>query len=385
MKKRKICIVTGSRADYGLLYWLLKEIQADSALELQLIATGMHMDKSFGYTYKVIEKDFELTRKIPMPLNNDQAYAVSTAMGSSLPLFAKAYTDLQPDILVVLGDRYEILAATIPGVIANIPIAHIHGGETTEGAVDEVIRHSLTKMSHLHFCANKVYKKRIMQLGENPKHIFNVGALGLDNIKKLPLLSKEAFEDSIHFKLNKKNILVTFHPQTIGEESSQEQFSQILLALSGLKNTNIIFTKTNSDVDGKIINTMIDTYVSENVNCVSFISLGQIRYLSALQYVDIVLGNSSSGLLEVPSFKIATVDIGERQKGRIKAKSIISCKCSKKAIEKAIEKAYSQSFKKKLKHIKNPFGTHGASKKIVKVLKKKNLKNILQKKFYDLV
>jgi GDP/UDP-N,N'-diacetylbacillosamine 2-epimerase (hydrolysing) len=382
---KKICVVTGSRADYGLLYWLLKEINTDKKLELQLIATGMHMNEEFGSTYKIIEEDFSITQKIPMQLDSDSAESISIAMGKAQIIFAKTYSKIKPDLLVLLGDRYEILSAAIPAVIANIPIAHLHGGETSEGAFDEVIRHALTKMSHLHFCASDIYKNRIIQLGEQPSRVFNVGALGLDNIKKLKLLSKEKFQKAIDFSLAQKNILVTYHPETLTKQSSKEQFSELLQALTRLQNTHIIFTKTNSDTDGKIINSMIDDYVSLHpTTCVSFISLGQLRYLSTLKYVDLVLGNSSSGLLEVPSFHIPTIDVGDRQKGRIHAQSVISCVCETSAIKKAIKKAYSSDFRKKCESVQSPFGTAGASKKIKKIIKKTDLKNLLEKKFYDI-
>jgi len=381
---RKICIVTGSRADYGLLYYLLKEIQNDKDLELQLIVTGMHLSKEFGLTYKIIEKEFKIAKKIPMNLSTDTAKSISIEMAKAQISFAKTYAKIKPDLLVILGDRYEILSAAIPCVIANIPIAHIHGGETTQGAVDEVIRHSLTKMSHLHFCASKTYKNRIIQLGEDKRKVYNVGALGLDGIKQLKLLSKKEFENSIDFKLSKRSLLVTYHPQTLSLSTPKEQFRELLNALSRLKDTSLIFTKTNSDAGGKIINKMIDKYVKNNPNSVAFTSLGQLRYLSALLHIDAIVGNSSSGLLEVPSFKKATIDIGERQKGRIKAESVLSSRCEADKIYQNIQKIYTKSFSKILLNVKSPFGTAGASKKIKKIIKKVDLTKILDKKFHDI-
>ncbi|HFU75215.1 MAG TPA: UDP-N-acetylglucosamine 2-epimerase (hydrolyzing), partial [Arcobacter sp.] len=288
-------------------------------------------------------------------------------------------------ILVVLGDRYEIFSAVSAAMIANIPIVHLHGGETTEGAFDESIRHSITKMSHLHFTATDEYRDRVIQLGEHPNRVFNVGGLGIDNIKKLELLTKEEFEESINFKLNKKNILITFHPVTLENATAQEQFQTLLDVVNELEETNIIFTKANSDTDGRIINSMIDEYVSQYKDkSVVFTSLGQLRYLSALQYVDAVVGNSSSGLIEAPSFNIGTINVGDRQKGRIMADSVISCSGDRVSVNKGFEKLYSEKFQTKLKQVENPYGGGGASKKIKTLLKEISLLNILKKQFYDL-
>lgn len=382
--KRKICVVTGTRAEYGLLFWLMKEIQDDEELKLQLIVTGMHLSPEFGLTYKEIEKDFKIDKKIEMLLSSDTAVGISKSISLAQISFAEAYDELKPDILVVLGDRYEIFAAASAAMIAGIPIAHLHGGETTEGAFDEAIRHSITKMSHLHFTATEEYKNRVIQLGENPNRVFNIGGMGIENIKRLKLLNKKEFEKSIDFTLNRKNILVTFHPVTLEKSTAKEQFQELLNAIDELKDTNIIFTKANSDTDGKIINKMIDTYVSKNTHkSVAFSSLGQLRYLSALQYIDTVAGNSSSGLLEAPSFKIATVNIGNRQKGRIQAFSVIDCKPNKKSILEAFKKASSSEFKEILKTTINPYGEGCASTKVVEELKKVNLNTILKKVFYD--
>ena len=383
--KRKICVVTGTRAEYGLLYWLMKEIEADKDLELQLIVTGMHLSPEFGLTYKEIEKEFKIDKKIEMLLSSDTAMGISKSMGLAQIGFAEAFEELKPDILVVLGDRYEIFSAVSVAMICNIPIAHLHGGEITQGAFDESIRHSITKMSHLHFTATDEYKNRVIQLGEEPNRVFNVGGMGIENIKRLKLLSKDEFEESINFKLNKKNILVTFHPVTLENSTAKEQFQELLDAIDELENTNIIFTKANSDTDGRIINQMIDEYVTKNSHkSVGFASLGQLRYLSALQYIDAVVGNSSSGLLEAPSFKIATVNIGDRQKGRIKALSVIDCEPKKEEILKAFKEIYSKEFQEKLKNVENPYGESCPSKQIIEVLKNVNLANILKKSFYDL-
>ncbi|SFV60252.1 UDP-N-acetylglucosamine 2-epimerase [hydrothermal vent metagenome] len=383
--KRKVCVVTGTRAEYGLLYWLMKEIEADDDLELQLIVTGMHLSPEFGLTYKTIKKEFKINRKIEMLLSSDSTIGISKSMGLAQISFAEAYSELKPDILVVLGDRYEIFSAVSSAMIARIPIAHLHGGETTEGAFDESIRHSITKMSHLHFTATQEYRNRVIQLGENPKRVFNVGGLGIDNIKKLKLLSKDEFEKSIDFKLNRKNILITFHPVTLENSTAGEQFQTLLDIVDELENTHIIFTKANSDTDSRIINSMIDKYVNQNSNkSVAFTSLGQLRYLSSLQYVDAVVGNSSSGLAEAPSFKKGTINIGDRQKGRIMANSVINCEIDKISIRDGFEKLYSVEFQEYLKTVINPYGKGGASLEIKNTLKSINLKNILKKSFYNL-
>lgn len=382
---KKICVVTGTRAEYGLLYWLIKEIEADKELQLQVIVTGMHLSPEFGLTYQTIEKEFKINKKIEMLLSSDTSVGISKSMGLAQISFAESYDELKPDIVIVLGDRYEIFSATSAAMIARIPIAHIHGGEKTEGAFDESIRHSITKMSHLHFTATDEYKNRVIQLGEDPSRVFNVGGMGIENIKRLELLNKKEFEKSIEFKLNSKNILVTFHPVTLENSTAKEQFQQLLDAIDELEDTNIIFTKANSDTDGRVINQMIDEYVTKNFQkSVQFTSLGQLRYLSALQYVDAVVGNSSSGLAEAPSFKIGTINIGDRQKGRIKASSVIDCEPNKDSILKSFEKLYSKEFQETLKTTINPYGDGYASKKIVEIFKSVDLKNILKKSFYDL-
>ncbi|MCK9474185.1 UDP-N-acetylglucosamine 2-epimerase [Sulfurimonas sp.] len=383
--KRKICVVTGTRAEYGLLYWLMKEIEADKDLELQIVVTGMHLSPEFGLTYKEVDKEFKIDKKIEMLLSSDTSVGISKSMGLAQIGFAEAYEELKPDIVVVLGDRYEMFSAASAAMIARIPIAHLHGGETTEGAFDEAIRHSITKMSYLHFTATEEYKNRVIQLGEHPNRVFNVGGMGIENIKRLKLLSKEEFEKSIDFKLNKKNLLVTFHPVTLENATAKEQFQELLDAIDEVQNTNIIFTKANSDSDGRVINQMIEEYVSKNSHkAVCFTSLGQLRYLSALQFVDAMVGNSSSGLAEAPSFKIGTINIGERQKGRIKANSVIDCEPNKEAIKKAFKKLYSKEFQETLKNVQNPYGDGCASLKIIEEIKKADLNNILKKSFYNI-
>ena len=382
---RKICVVTGTRAEYGLLYWLLKEIEADSELKLQLIVTGMHLSPEFGLTYKEIEKEFKIDKKIEILSSSHTSLDICAEMARVYEKFAPALAELKPDILVLLGDRYEIFGVAGVASIMQIPIAHIHGGETTQGAFDEAFRHSITKMSHIHFAATNEYANRIIQLGEEPSRVFNVGGPGIENIKKLNLLNKDEFEKSINFKLAKKNILITFHPATLENSSAREQFNELLNSLDELEETNFIFTKANSDTDGDVINKMIDEYVSQNSQkAVAFASLGQLRYLSAIKFVDIVLGNSSSGLSEVPSFKKATINIGDRQKGRARASSVIDVGPDRKEILTAIKRAYSKEFEQILKDTINPYDGGNPSKKMVKILKETKLDGILKKKFYDI-
>ena len=383
--KRKICVVTGSRAEYGLLKPLIEKIKDDASLKLQLIVTGMHLSKEFGFTYKEIEKDeFKINKKIVILSKLDTPVSISKSIGLAVEGFAKGYERLKPDIIVVLGDRFEIFSAAIAAHINRIPIAHIHGGELTEGAFDDAFRHSITKMSHLHFTSTEKYKKRVIQLGEDPKMVFNVGAIGLDNIKRLKLLSKKELEKALNFKFNKHNFLVTFHPVTLENNTSKLQFQNLLNVLLGLKDTNIIFTKANADTGGRIINKMIDKYVSRNFSkAIAFASMGQLKYLSTIPFVDAVVGNSSSGIIEVPSFNIGTIDIGDRQKGRIKAKSITECKPTKKGIVRAISKLYSRPFQRKLKNVVNPHGDGNATKKIVDVIKKTDIFTT-KKRFFDI-
>ena len=383
MNKRKVCVITGTRAEYGLLYWLMKEIQSDKDLQLQLIVTGMHLSSEFGLTYKEIEKNFKIDKKVEMLLSSDTVLGISKSMGLAQISFSEAYEELAPDILIVLGDRYEIFSAVSSAMISRIPIAHISGGEVTEGVIDEAIRHSITKMSHLHFVSTEEYKNRVIQLGEHPNRVFNLGAIGIDNINKLKLFSKNEFVKSIDFSLNKKNILVTFHPVTLEKSTSKEQFQELLNSIDELEDTNIIFTKSNSDTDGRVINQMIDEYVSRNNNTVSFDSMGQIRYLSALKFVDAVVGNSSSGLTEAPIFGIGTINIGDRQKGRINLVSVINCNPTKESISNAFNELYSERFQKALSVVKSPYGNGGTSEKIKNIVKNFDLNNILKKSFYD--
>ena len=380
---RKICIVTGSRAEYGLLYPLIKKIDKDKKLKLQLIATGTHLSSKFGLTYKEIENDFKIDKKIDIKISKRKKN-IAKSMGITQIKFAKAFAQLQPDIVVLLGDRYEIFSVASVATTLNIPIAHIYGGEVTLGAIDDVFRHSITKMGHLHFTSTQKYKNRVIQLGENPNYVFNVGSLGIENIKSLNLLSKKQLEKNLNFRFLKKNILITYHPQTISSISPKKQITLLLNALSKLKDTLLIFTKSNADAGGITINKEIEKFVKKYNNAILFASMGQLNYFSTLQYVDCVVGNSSSGILEVPSFKIATINIGDRQKGRIKANSILDTPLNEKDILNAIKKVYSKTYQKDLSNLINPYESKNCSKNIVKVLKNINLDNILNKSFYDI-
>lgn len=387
MNKRKIVVVTGTRADYGLLYWLLKEIQADEELELQLIVTGMHLSPEFGSTYQVIEHDgFIINEKIEMLLSSDTTSAITKSTGLAIMGFADAFERLKPAIVVILGDRTEALAAAQSAMIARIPIAHLHGGETTEGAIDEAIRHSITKMAHLHFVAAEPYRRRVIQLGEDPKKVFQYGALGIENIRRLKLRNRSELESSIDFKFGTLNFLVTYHPVTLDQQGSSEQaMTNLLAALDAFSQAHIIFTKPNSDAEGRILIELIEQYAwirnSDEVKV--YASLGQINYLSAVNHCDVVIGNSSSGLIEAPIFKKPTVNIGLRQNGRLKAASVIDCEPTVDSIQKAILLALSDDFQKTLEQVQSPYEEGMTSIRIKEELKNAKLENILQKKFYD--
>lgn len=379
--RRKICVVTGTRAEYGLLYWLMKEIQSDPDLELQVIATGMHLSPEFGLTYQVIEQDgFTIDEKIEMLLSSDTSVGVAKSIGLATIGFADAFARLKPDIIVLLGDRYEILAAAQAALVAQIPIAHVAGGDTTEGAFDEAIRHSITKMSHLHFVTNELAAKRVRQMGENPEYIYNVGSPGIDQIKRHKLLNKEQLEHELDFAFEDKNLLITFHPVTLDETPADCQFQELLKALDKLgSNIGMIITKPNSDTQGRKITNMIDEYVAKNFHVKAYTSLGQLRYLSTIAQVDAVVGNSSSGLYEVPSFKKPTVNVGDRQKGRLQAASIINCKPEVSSIKRAIEEA----FHKDCSHTINPYGDGNSTERILAKLKEINdPKSLLKKHFF---
>lgn len=385
MSKRKICIFTGTRAEYGLLRPLMDEIRKDRDLELQIIASGMHLSPEFGLTYEEIEKSgFKINEKVEMLLSSDSSIGIAKSIGLGIIGYADALERLKPDITVVLGDRFEALAFAVSSYSLKIPIAHLYGGETTIGSLDENYRHVITKLSFLHFTSTEQYRKRVIQLGENPDRVFNVGALGIDNIKRMRFLTKEEVEKAIGKKFKNRNLLITFHPVTLEENASEKQLKELFKVLNEFEDTLLIFTKANADTGGRIINYLIDEFVQKNRDkAVVFTNMGQLLYLSTMRYVDAVVGNSSSGIIEAPSFKIGTINIGNRQKGRIKAKSVIDCDPSYNSIKRAFFKLYSSNFKKILKNVKNPYGEGDSAKKIKNVLKNYFIKDI-KKDFFDL-
>lgn len=369
--KKKICVVTGSRAEYGLLYFLMQEIQKDEELQLQILVTGQHLSPLFGLTYRAIEEDgFKIDEKVEISLGEDTTVGTSRAVGEAISGCAQAFGKLKPDFIVLLGDRFEILGAAIAAVLSCIPIAHIHGGELTEGSFDNSIRHAITKMSHLHFAAAEPYRKRIIRMGEPPDRVFCVGAPALNNIEGLSLVDRQGLEKELHFCLKQPFFLVTYHPETLNEEAPGDQMKRLLEALDAFPEASIIFTGTNSDPRHSAVRDWIDTYIDREGNRATFFqSLGQRLYLSLLQFVAVVIGNSSSGIIEVPSFRKPTVNIGDRQKGRIMAESIISCGGTIEEIREAIQKALSREFQAKLSCVRNPYGGGGASKRMKSILK----------------
>ena len=387
MQSRRICVVTGSRAEYGILQGLIKEIQESQVLELQLVVAGMHLSPEFGLTYREIEQDgFRISRTVDMQLTSDTSVGIARSLGLGTIGFGEAFHALKPDLLVLLGDRFELLAAASAALVALIPIAHIHGGELTEGAYDDAIRHSITKMAHLHFTASEAYSSRVKQLGEQPTKVFCVGALGIDNIVRLPLLRKDEVEKFIGLSLKGKSLLVTWHPETLRPERTCEDFQNLLDVLRKYESINIIFTKSNADNEGRRINQMIDEFVSlfpDNV--VAYTSLGQLRYLSTLKYVSGVVGNSSSGIIEAPSLQKGTVNIGNRQLGRLRAKSVIDSQPDVTSIQNAIERLFSREFQSALPTVSNPYGEGDVASKIVSVLETCGLDGILRKRFFDSV
>lgn len=385
-KKKKVCVVTGTRAEYHLLYPLMKTIKQDKDLELLLAVTGSHLSDKYGNTYQDIEKDgFNIDVKIPILEEDDKLKDINIAMSRAISGFSEYFGEEKPDMIVLLGDRYELLSAAIVAMNYKIPIAHLHGGETTEGAIDECIRHSISKMSYLHFTSCEAYRRRVIQLGEAPDRVFNVGAIGLENIRQQQLLSLEELSNSLHFPLDHQFAVVTFHPVTLEEGTAKEEFTQLLNALDGFPGLKVIFTKANADSGGLIINQMIDRYTEKNKSrCVAVFSLGMVRYLTALRYAAVVIGNSSSGIIETPSFKVATVNIGDRQKGRIQAKNILNCKPEKEEISFAIKQALSFEFRQYVKDTENPYGDGIVSDKILLHIKEALEQGIeLKKSFYN--
>ena len=382
----KIAVVTGTRAEYGLLFCLMKEIQNDPEIELQLIVTGTHLSPEFGSTYQLIEADgFKIDAKVEMLLSTDSAVGITKSVGLGIIGFSDTLQKLSPNILILLGDRFEILAAAQAALIQKIPLAHIHGGELSEGAIDDAIRHCITKMSHLHFVATETYRKRVIQLGEHPERVFNVGAPGLERIANSQLLDRHELEEKLNFQLGTQNFLITYHPATINPSENEPALTALFSALDHFPRAKLIFTKANSDEMGRLINLQIDQYVLKNNHrAASYITLGDINYLSLLQFVDAVIGNSSSGLIEVPYFHKPTINIGNRQSNRLRASSVIDCQTTENAIITAIERALSNEFQLAIKNTQSPYKKDSTANKIKTILKKTNFKQIIHKHFYDI-
>lgn len=383
---RKVCVVTGTRAEYGLLRGVIAGVQRSPTLQLQLIATGTHLSPDFGLTYREIEADgVAIDAKVEMLLSADTASGTAKSMGLGLIGFGDAFDRLRPDLVVLLGDRFEILSAASAALVAGIPVAHLHGGETTEGAFDESIRHAITKMSHLHFVAAEAYRQRVIQLGEAPERVFLVGGLGVDAIRQLSLLDRPTLEGMIDFQFGGRNLLVTFHPATLDAAGdAEQQMGELLAALEALPETHLIFTMPNADTGSRALIRMVDDFVAGRPNSRAYASLGQLRYLSCLQLVDGVVGNSSSGLLEAPSLGVGTVNIGDRQHGRLKAESVIDCAPRRDAILQAIQRLYEPDVMRVAQARRSPYGQGGAAEKIVQVLAAQPLEGILKKPFHDL-
>lgn len=383
-QRRKICIVTGTRAEYGLLYWLMKEIAADNELELQIIATGMHLSPEFGLTYQQIEADgFSIDAKVEMLLSSDTPVGIAKSIGLGVIGFADALERLKPDILLLLGDRFEILAAAQAAMVSRIPIAHIHGGETTEGAFDEQIRHAITKFAQWHFVAAEPYRQRVIQLGESPDRVFNVGSPGLDHLQYMDWLARPTLERSLGLKLRSPLFLVTYHPVTLDKQSPSIAMQELLAALDHFPDATVILTYPNADTGGRVLIEQIDQWVSQNQHrAKAFVSLGQQRYLSLMGEADVIIGNSSSGLTEAPALKKATVNIGERQKGRLKAKSVIDTPERSQDIVAGIHQALSDEFQSMLPSVKSLYGTGNVSQQIKEKLKAVPLQT--RKAFFDI-
>ena len=382
---KNILVVTGSRADYGLLKKLMKLIDADSEMKLQIIVTGSHLSSKHGLTYKEIEEDgFQIGFKVEIVENIIDAQSTARAMSKAQNEITKILIEIKPDLMVVLGDRYEILSAVISALLSGVPVAHIHGGEVTTGAFDDAIRNAITKMSHLHFTATEISRNRVIQMGEIPANTFNFGGLGVDALQSFNFLSQEDVEKNLEKKFGKKNLLVTYHPETISEKSASEQIKILLDALSLKKDINLIFTGVNADPGSGEISRAINQFVESNSNAKYYPSLGQSLYLSTLLYCDGVVGNSSSGILEVPTLKKATINIGNRQLGREMAESVFNCELDSGSIAKSIDEIYSENFRGVLSKVSNPYGRGGASLKIFEEIKKSDLNNLVVKNFHDL-
>lgn len=381
---KKIAVFTGTRAEYGLLYWLLKDIEADSELELILLVSGMHLSPEFGLTYNTIESDgFKISEKIETLLSSNTKEGVAKSIGLGVLGFTDALSRQDPDVLVILGDRFEALAIAQTAMILGIPIVHLHGGEITEGAYDDAIRHAITKLSYLHVTSAEKYRQRVIQLGEAPERVFNFGAIGLDHLSRESFMSVSELSESMGFILNKPYMLVTYHPVTLAEENPVTSFNALLDSLDEFPEHQVILTYPNADDGGRSIIPLLENYANDNPERVFAIpSLGQRRYLSAVKHSSVVVGNSSSGIIEVPSFDVATVNIGMRQKGRLAARSVIHCKPCKNNIVSAIRSGIIQEYKVNGENIVNPYGQGDSSSQIITLLKHMTVSPF--KSFYDL-
>ncbi|MBE8722047.1 UDP-N-acetylglucosamine 2-epimerase [Sphingobacterium pedocola] len=383
---KKICIVTATRAEYGLLKPLMTLIEKSDQFTLQVLATGAHLSPEFGLTYKFIEQDgFIINEKVEMLVSSDTSNAIVKSMGLGMIGYADAFSRLNPDAVIILGDRYEMLSVASVASIFTIPIFHLHGGEITEGAYDDAIRHAISKLSHLHFTSTEEYRQRVIQMGEQPDRVFNVGAIGLDNIYNVPLLTKEDLEQSLGIRFKKYNYQVTFHPETLGGKSAKEQFEILLRAISQQKDSYFVFTKANADTDGRIINQLIDDFVSKNPETsAAYSSLGSIRFLSLVKICNAIVGNSSSGIIEAPSLNTATINIGDRQKGRTQAGSVINCAVEEEMIIDSFQRAKESLFQDTVAKIENPYGTGGTAARIMHALSSLDFNQLKTKKFYNI-
>lgn len=385
--KRKICVYTSTRADYGLLKGLLRAIKASPTLQLQLLASGMHLSPEFGMTVQELTADgFNPDETVEILMSGDTPTAICKSMGLALMGYGEALKRLAPDMVVLLGDRFETFCMAGAAQVCRIPMAHIHGGETTQGAVDEAFRHSITKLSHLHFASCETYRRRIIQLGETPDRVFNVGALGVEALHQTKLMDRNRLGESLEFSLTAPYFLLTFHPVTLEKSTARKQFQAILDAMAAYPDINLIFTKANADTDGRVINRMMEDFVQKSPRrCLAIASMGSTRYLSAMKYASAVIGNSSSGIIEAPSFKVATINIGDRQKGRIQADSILNCPPESRAIQRTIDQALSRPFQEKLKTVTNPYDKLGTSSAITTLLEKTEISGMQKKEFHDII
>ena len=383
----RICVLTATRAEYGLLNPIIKKMNNDPAFDVKVVVTGAHLSPEFGMTIKdIIDDGVDIDKKIEILMSSDTSVAISKSMGLAMISFAEYFEELKPDALMVLGDRYETLAVCCAAMNAKIPIIHLHGGETTEGAVDEAVRHAITKMSYLHFTSTEEYRRRVIQLGENPNNVFSVGAMGVENALNIPLIDRKELEESLGCSLGEKYAVGTFHPVTLEECSAEKQTLALMNAIRQYPEITFLFTKANADANGRVINQILQEYSTQYKNLLVYDSLGMRRYLSAIQNAEFVIGNSSSGLIEVPSFKIPTINIGDRQKGRIQGNTVINCQPNQKDICAAIDRAMEKSFRETLQTSKNPYGRGDTSDRIIEVTRKTFIerKVELKKTFFDI-